>query len=40
TLVSLMLPYSITMFFGWSLLLILFWVLGIPLGAVSTYTYP
>ena len=37
--VSLMLPYSVTLFFTWSLLLVLFWVLGIPLGSLSTYTY-
>ena len=40
TMVSLMLPYSVSLFFLWSLLLVAFWVLGLPLGSVSTYTYP
>jgi aminobenzoyl-glutamate transport protein len=39
TLVSMMLPYSI--FFGiiWTIFLILYWMLGIPLGLQSTYEY-
>lgn len=40
TLASLMLPYSIALFVTWSALLIVFWVLGLPLGTPSTYTYP
>lgn len=40
TLVSLMLPYSLTFLLGWSLLLIVYWWLGIPLGLQATYTYP
>ena len=40
TVVSMMLPYSITLFVAWSVLLVIFWVVGIPLGTPSTYTYP
>ncbi len=39
TLVSMMLPYSL--FFGviWTIFLIVYWMLGIPLGLQSTYEY-
>ena len=40
TVISLMLPYAITLLLGWSALLVLFWALAIPLGMISTYTYP
>lgn len=40
TLVSLMLPYSIGFLILWSLLLVLFWSLGLPLGTDSSYVYP
>lgn len=40
TLTSLMLPYSLSFLATWSLLLIAFWWLGIPLGLQATYTYP
>jgi aminobenzoyl-glutamate transport protein len=40
TLTSLMLPYSMSFLVTWSLLLIAFWSLGIPLGLQATYTYP
>ena len=39
TLTSLMLPYSISFLVCWSLLLMLFWMLGIPLGLQAPYTY-
>ncbi len=39
TLVSLMLPYSITFLILWSLMLITFWLTGIPLGTDSSYEY-
>ena len=39
TLTSLMLPYSISFLVTWTLLLMLFWGLGIPLGLQATYTY-
>ena len=40
TVVSMMLPYSLILLASWSLLLALFWILQIPLGLASTYTYP
>lgn len=40
TLVSLMLPYSITFLVGWTAFLLLYWATGIPLGLQAPYTYP
>jgi aminobenzoyl-glutamate transport protein len=40
TLVSMMLPYSVTFLISWTIFLILFWMLGIPLGLQAPYTYP
>jgi aminobenzoyl-glutamate transport protein len=40
TVVSMMLPYSFTFLVVWTLFLLAFWGLGIPLGLQSTYTYP
>ncbi|MDQ4121394.1 MAG: AbgT family transporter [Acidobacteriota bacterium] len=40
TLVSLMLPYSITFLIVWTIFLIVYWTLGIPLGLQAPYTYP
>jgi aminobenzoyl-glutamate transport protein len=40
TLVSLMLPFSITFMITWTIFLIAFWLLGIPLGIQAPYTYP
>ncbi len=40
TLVSLMLPYSITFLVLWTLFLLGYWMLGIPLGLQAPYTYP
>ncbi len=40
TLVSLMLPYSITFLVLWSLFLLIYWTLGIPLGLQAPYSYP
>ena len=40
TVTSIMLPYSITLLVTWSLFLIAYWGLGIPLGLAATYTYP
>ena len=39
TLVSMMLPYSMTLLVTWTLFLLLYWTLGIPLGLQSTYEY-
>lgn len=40
TLVSLMVPYAIAFLITWTLLLLAFWGLGIPLGVQGPYTYP
>jgi len=40
TLVSLMLPYSITFIVCWTAFLLIYWMLGIPLGLQAPYTYP
>ena len=40
TITSLMLPYSLSLLAGWTLFLLLYWALGIPLGLSATYTYP
>ncbi len=39
TLASLMMPFSIAMLIGWSLFLLAYWALGIPLGINAPYTY-
>ncbi len=40
TLTSMMIPYSITFLVFWTIFLVLYWMLGIPLGLQATYTYP
>ena len=40
TLVSTMLPYSVALSILWTLLLLAFWGLGIPLGVGASYGYP
>ena len=40
TVASMMLPYSAVFIVTWTLLLMLFWSLGIPLGLQAPYTYP
>lgn len=40
TIISLMLPYSITFIVAWTLFLLAFWILGIPLGMEGQYVYP
>lgn len=39
TIVSMMIPYSVTFLVVWTLLLMLFWALGIPLGIDAEYIY-
>ncbi|HLT32125.1 MAG TPA: AbgT family transporter [Myxococcaceae bacterium] len=39
TLVSIMLPYSVALALFWTLLLLAFWGLGIPLGLGASYAY-
>jgi aminobenzoyl-glutamate transport protein len=40
TLTSIMLPYSMALLVSWTLFLLAFWALGIPLGIGGVYTYP
>lgn len=40
TLVSLMLPFSIVFLITWTVFLLAYWMLGIPLGLQAPYTYP
>jgi aminobenzoyl-glutamate transport protein len=40
SLVALMLPYSVTMLVFWTLLLLAFWALGIPLGIGAHHSFP
>ena len=40
TLTSLMLPYSIVFLIAWSIFLLLYWAVGIPLGLGASYVYP
>jgi aminobenzoyl-glutamate transport protein len=40
TLVSLMLPYSVAFLVLWTLFLVGYWALGIPLGIQAPYAYP
>lgn len=39
TLVSTMVPYSIAFFFLWTIFLLIYWALGIPLGLQASYDY-
>ena len=40
SLLALMLPYSVALLVGWTLFLVGFWALGIPLGIGSSFSYP
>jgi aminobenzoyl-glutamate transport protein len=40
TVVAMMLPYCVVFYVGWTLFLLAFWALGIPLGLQSSYVYP
>jgi p-aminobenzoyl-glutamate transporter AbgT len=40
TLLSLMLPYSICLLLLWSVFILAYWGLGLPLGIQSSYVYP
>lgn len=39
TLVSMMLPYTIVFIILWTIFLIIYWMLGVPLGLQATYDY-
>jgi aminobenzoyl-glutamate transport protein len=40
TLTAMMVPYSATFIVLWTLFLLGFWALGLPLGLGATYSYP
>ena len=40
TMISLMLPYSISFLVSWTVLLLVYWGLGLPLGLQAGYTWP
>ena len=40
TVLSLMIPYTVTLLITWTVFLIGYWLLGIPLGLQAGYTYP
>jgi aminobenzoyl-glutamate transport protein len=40
TLVSMMLPYSITFIVTWTIYLLVFWAAGLPLGIQASYVFP
>ena len=40
SLCSMMMPYSLTLLVGWTIFLLAYWTLGLPLGIQATYTYP
>ncbi len=39
TLASIMMPYSISLLIAWTVFLLLYWALGLPLGIQAPYTY-
>ena len=40
TIASLMLPYSAVLLVTWTVFLVGYWTLGLPLGLQASYTYP
>ncbi len=40
TVTAMMLPYSITFLIVWTIFLLLYWMVGLPLGLQASYTYP
>ncbi len=40
TVVSMMLPYSVCLLITWTIFLVVYWMLGIPLGLQADYVYP
>lgn len=40
TLTSLMLPYSVVFLVAWSVFLLLYWAVGIPLGLQASFSFP
>jgi aminobenzoyl-glutamate transport protein len=40
TLTALMLPYSISFLVLWTIFLLIYFAIGLPLGIQASYTYP
>ncbi len=40
TVTAMMLPYSVTFLVVWTIFLLLYWMIGLPLGLQASYTYP
>ena len=40
TVASLMLPYCVVLLVTWTLFLVIYWIIGLPLGIQGAYTYP
>ncbi|MCB0277832.1 MAG: AbgT family transporter [Calditrichaeota bacterium] len=40
TIVSIMVPYCVAFLISWTLFLLIYWALGLPLGLQSSYIYP
>ncbi len=40
TLLSMMLPFTITLLIAWTIFLLIYWQVGIPLGLQANYIYP
>jgi aminobenzoyl-glutamate transport protein len=40
TLISMMMPYAVVFMVAWTIFLLAYWALGIPLGLQAPYTYP
>ncbi len=40
TVVSIMLPYSVSLIVTWTAFLVIYWLLGIPLGLQASFVYP
>jgi len=40
TVTAMMLPYSVTFLVVWTIFLLLYWLIGLPLGLQASYTYP
>lgn len=40
TLISMMLPYAVALSIAWTVFLLIYWALGLPLGLQASYTWP
>jgi aminobenzoyl-glutamate transport protein len=39
TVTAMMLPYSVTFIITWTIFLLLYWAIGVPLGLQASYSY-